>query len=77
MELCRNTNINNLVSVPNIGDRTIKALSSLAENSYKAAREMGDRHAHGDTATSPTPLIVDMLVTSACAITDILVRALQ
>ena len=77
IELRRATNIEALAKVQNIGDRLITALSSLAENSYQAAHETGDRHAHGDMAAPITPLIADMLVTSACAITVILAGALR
>ena len=77
VKLRRNTNIGELAQIPNVEDRAIKALSSLAENSYQAAHETGDRHAHGDTAAPPSSLIVDMLVTSACAITVILAGALR
>jgi hypothetical protein len=77
VELRRNTNIEELTRIPNVEDRVIKALSSLAENSYQAAHETGDRHAHGDKAVGPSPLIVDMLVTSACAITVVLTGALR
>lgn len=77
VELRRNTNIEELARISNVGDRAIKALSSLAENSYQAAHETGDRHAHGDKAVPPSPLIVDMLVTSACAITVVLTGALR
>jgi hypothetical protein len=77
VELRRNTNIEELARVTNVDDRAIKALSSLAENSYQAAHETGDRHAHGDTAALPSSLIVDMLVTSACAITVVLAGALR
>ncbi len=77
VELRRNTNIEELASIPSVGDRLIKALSSLAENSYQAAHETGDRHAHGDTAVPPSSLIVDMLVTSACAITAVITGALR
>lgn len=77
VELRRKTNLNDLAWVVNIEDRAIKALSSLAENSYQAAHETGDRHAHGDTAAPPSPFIVDMLVTSACAITVVLAGALH
>ena len=77
IELRRNTNIEELARIPNVKDKVIKALSSLAENSYQAAHETGDRHAHGDTAVPPSSLIVDMLVTSACAITVILTGALR
>lgn len=77
VELRRNTNIEELAQVPNVEGRVIKALSSLAENSYQAAHETGDRHAHGDSAGPPTPLIVDLLVTSACAISVVLAGALR
>jgi hypothetical protein len=77
VELRRNTNIEELARIPNVEDRVITALSSLAENSYRAAHETGDRHAHGDTAVPPSPLIVDMVVTSACAITVVLTGALR
>ncbi len=77
VELRRLTNIEELARIPNVEDRVIKALSSLAENSYQAAHETGDRHAHGDTAVPPSSLIVDMLVTSACAITAVITGALR
>lgn len=77
VELRRNTNIEELTRIPNVEDRVIKALSSLVENSYQAAHETGDRHAHGDRAEPPSPLIVDMLVTSACAIIVVLTGALR
>lgn len=77
VELRRNTNIEELAWVSNVGDKVIKSLSSLVENSYQAAHETGDRHAHGDTAAPLSPLVVDMLVTSACAITVVLAGALR
>ncbi len=77
IELRQHTNIEELASIPSVGDRLIKALSSLAENSYQAAHKTGDRHAHGDAAVPPSPLIVDMLVTSACAIIVVLTGALR
>ena len=77
VELRRQTNLENLASVANVGDRVIKALSSLAENSYQAAHEAGDRHAHGDIATAAPPLVVDMLITSACSVAIVLAGVLR
>ena len=76
-ELRRKTNIGELAQVSNVGDRVIRALSSLAENSYQAAHQAGDRHAHGDETAPPSSFVVDMLVTSACAITVIIAGALR
>jgi len=77
VELRRQTNLEDLATVANIGDRAIKAFSSLAENAYQAAHETGDRHAHGDRATATPPLVADMLITSACSVAVVLAGALR
>lgn len=76
VEIRRNTNLEELAGIPNVGDRALKALSGLVDQSYHAAHEAGDRHAHGDAAATPSPLIADMLVLSACAIAVVLAGAL-
>lgn len=75
--LREHSNLSDLASVADKGDRAIKALASLAHNSYEAAHEAGDRHAHGDDAGPPPPIVTDMLVASACAITVVLAGALR
>jgi hypothetical protein len=77
VELRRQTNLEGLATVANVGDRAIRAFSSLAENAYQAAHETGDRHAHGDRAKAATPLVADMLITSACSIAIVLAGALR
>jgi len=77
VELRRQTNLEDLATVANVGDRAIKAFSSLAENAYQAAHETGDRHAHGDAASDATPLVADMLITGACSVAIVLAGALR
>jgi hypothetical protein len=77
VELQRKTNLEKLIGTVKNGERLLKALSSLAENSYQVAHEAGDRHAHGDGRQQPPEFIADMLVASSCALTIVLVGALS
>jgi len=76
--LCKQTNIQDLAALGGEDSKKVfGSLRGLAQNTYQAAHQWGDRHAHGDNASSPPPLVVEMLVTSACAITTVLAGALR
>jgi hypothetical protein len=76
--LCKQTNIEDLAALGGEDARKVfGSLRGLAQNTYQAAHQVGDRHAHGDTAASPSAVVVEMLVTSACAITVVLAGALR
>ena len=74
--LCDQTNIRALARVG--GEDTKKvfgSLQGLAQNSYLAAHELGDRHAGGDSASEPSAFAAALLVTSCAALTSIIAGA--
>ena len=74
--LSKDTNIKALARIGGKNaDNVFSALRSLALNSYQAAHELGDRHAHGDTLSQPSDLATDLLVTSCAALTIIIAGA--
>ena len=74
--LCDQTNIIALARVS--GEDTKKifgALRGLAQHSYRAAHELGDRHAQGDCASEPTALGADLAIVSCAALTTVIAGA--
>ena len=74
--LCEQTNIKALACFGGEGTRRVFGnLQGLAQNSYRAAHELGDRHAGGDSASEPSAFAADLLVTSCAALTSIIAGA--
>ncbi len=74
--LCERTNIMDLARVS--GEDTKKLfgnLRGLARHSYQAAHQLGDRHAQGDSASQPTAIGADLVITSCAALTTVIVGA--
>ena len=51
-------------------------LRGLAQHSYQAAHELGDRHAQGDRASEPTTLATDLAIVSCAALTIVIAGAI-
>jgi len=78
VRLRRDTNIEALVRRETAhGERILSSLSTLGENLYTAAHEVSDRHARGDTAGMPSPLILDLMCTSSAALAIVIAGALK
>ena len=74
--LCDQTNIRALAGVGGKGTKRVFGnLQGLAQNSYLAAHQLGDRHAGGDSASEPSAFAADLLVTSCAALTTIIAGA--
>ena len=74
--LCDQTNIIALARVSGEDTRKIfGALRGLAQHSYRAAHELGDRHAQGDCASEPTALGADLAIVSCAALTIVIAGA--
>ncbi len=74
--LCDQTNIIALARVS--GEDTKKifgALRGLAQHSYRAAHQLGDRHAQGDCTSEPTALGADLAIVSCAALTTVIAGA--
>ena len=70
--LCRQSNIRALAGFGGEGTRRVFGnLQGLAQNSYRAAHELGDRHAGGDSASEPSAFAASLLVTSCATLTII------
>ncbi len=75
--LCQQTNIEALARVSGEDSRKVfTSLRGLAQGAYQAAHQLGDRHAHGETAPEPSPFATDLLVISCAALTTLLAGAL-
>ena len=71
--LCDQTNISALARVSGADTKKIfSALRGLAQHSYRAAHELSDRHAQGDSASEPTALGADLVIASCAALTTII-----
>ena len=74
--LCDQTNIRALACVGGEATRKVFGnLQGLAQNSYRAAHKLGDRHAGGDIASEPSAFAADLLVTSCAVLTIIIAGA--
>ena len=74
--LCDQTNIIALARVSGEDTKRIfGALRGLAKHSYRAAHELGDRHAQGDRASEPTAFGADLAIVSCAALTTIIAGA--
>ena len=75
--LCDQTNIIALARVSGEDTRKIfGALRGLAQHCYRAAHELGDRHAQGDCASEPTALGSDLAIVSCAALTTVIAGAI-
>ena len=74
--LCDQTNIKALARVSGEDTRKIfGALRGLAHNSYRAAHQLGDRHAQGDGASISTAIGADLVIVSCAALTTVIAGA--
>jgi ubiquinone biosynthesis protein UbiJ len=75
--LCQQTNLEALARVSGEESKKVfSALRALAQASYQAAHQLGDRHAHGDQAPEPSPFGTELVVMSSAAITALVAGAL-
>ena len=75
--LCRQSNIRALAGFGGEGTRRVFGnLQGLAQNSYRAAHELGDRHAGGNSASEPSAFAASLLVTSCATLTIIIAGAI-
>ena len=75
--ICDRTNIMALARVSGEDTRKIfGSLRGLARHSYRAAHELGDRHAQGDGASEPTPFGADLAIASCAALTTVIAGAI-
>ena len=74
--LCAQTNI---IALAQLGGEDTKkvfgALRGLAQNSYRAAHELGDRHAQGCSASETTSFAADIIITSCAALICVIAGA--
>jgi len=75
--LCKQTNIQDLAALGGEDSKKVfGSLRGLAQNTYQAAHQWGDRHAHGDKARDIPPFAVDLMVVSSAAVGSIVAGAL-
>ena len=74
--LCEHTNI--MALARESGEDTKKifgALRGLAQHTYRAAHQHGDRHAQGDNASISTAIGADLIIVSCAALTTVITGA--
>ena len=52
------------------------ALRGLAQHSFRAAHQLGDRHAQGDGASISTAIGADLVIVSCAALTTVIAGAI-
>ena len=77
VSLCQKTNIEALARASSEDTKKVfTSLRGLAQSTYQAAHQLGDRHAHGDTASEPSPFTTELLAMSCAALTTIVAGTL-